>query len=194
MIHSTATNDLGARLAFTCGDPAGVGPEVIAAWLASADVSEIGRVEIHGPGKWLSRLPRAGFFRACPAGAANFEATPGRPDEGGARVADLARRAAAASARAGRVDAVVTGPVAKSWMARVGWTHPGQTEFFAAEWGGEPVMVFCGGRLRVALATWHIPFAAVPAALTADLLGRAVAAAAELAVAEGVRRPPRNPL
>ncbi len=179
------------RLAFTCGDPAGVGPEVIAAWLAAADAAELERVEIFGPGRWLARQPRAGFFRACPVGAPGFEATPGRPDEAGARVADLALGAAAAAARAGRVDAVVTGPVAKVWMARVGWTHAGQTEFFAAEWGGAPVMAFCGGRLRVVLATWHIPFASVPAALTADALGRAADAAGELCAAEGVKGEPR---
>ncbi len=172
------------RLAITCGDPAGVGPEVIAAWLAAATDEEAAGVEIHGPARWMSTLPKAGLFAARAAGPADFVAEPGRPSEAGARVADAALRAAAAAAREGRVDAVVTGPVAKSWMARVGWTQPGQTEFFAAEWGGEPVMAFAGGRLRVALATWHIPFAAVPAALNEPVIARAVAAAAELCAAD----------
>jgi 4-hydroxythreonine-4-phosphate dehydrogenase len=101
-------------------------------------------------------------------------------------VASEALRNAAAAAREGRVEAVVTGPVAKSAMARVGWDFPGQTEFFAAEWGGDPVMAFCGGRLRVVLATWHIPLAAVPAALDEPTLARAAAAAAELCAAEGL--------
>lgn len=174
------------RLAFTCGDPAGVGPEVIAAWLAAAAPEEASAVEVHGPAKWLARLPKAGLFAAKPAGAVDYEATPGKPDDEGARVADAALRAAAAAAREGRVAGVVTGPVAKSRMARVGWTHAGQTEFFAAEWGGEPVMAFAGGRLRVVLATWHIPLAAVPAALDAAVLGRAADAAAELCAADGV--------
>jgi 4-hydroxythreonine-4-phosphate dehydrogenase len=186
---SDAGSNLGAgtpRFAFTCGDPAGVGPEIIATWLAAAPAAEAAGVEIHGPARWLAALPHAGLFAARPAGAEDFVATPGRPDEAGARVADAALRAAAAAAREGRVDGVVTGPVAKTWMARAGWSFPGQTEFFAAEWGGEPVMAFAGGRLRVALATWHIPFAAVPAALTGPVLARAVAAAAELCAADGV--------
>jgi 4-hydroxythreonine-4-phosphate dehydrogenase len=178
-------NTVPSRLAFTCGDPAGVGPEIIAAWLAAAPPEEIATLEIHGPARWLAGLPGAGVFRARPAGAADFAAEPGCPSEAGARVADAALRAAAASAREGGVAAVVTGPVAKGWMARAGWSFPGQTEFFAAEWGGEPVMAFAGGRLRVVLATWHIPFAAVPAALTEPVLARAVAAAAELCAAEG---------
>lgn len=172
------------RLAFTCGDPAGVGPEVIASWLADASEDEVAGVEIHGPARWLAALPRAGLFAARAAGEADFLAAPGRPTEAGARVADAALRAAAAAAREGRVAGVVTGPVAKSWMARAGWVFPGQTEFFAAEWGGEPVMAFAGGRLRVVLATWHIPFAAVPGALTEPVLARAVAAAAELCAAD----------
>ena len=179
------------RLALTCGDPAGVGPEIIATWLAGISGDEAAQFSIHGPARWLAGLPHAGRFQPCAAGEPNFEATPGRPDEAGARVADLALRAAAASARNGEVAGVVTGPVAKSWMARVGWAHAGQTEFFAAAWGGEPVMVFCGGHLRVALATWHIPLAAVPAALTAEALTRAIRAAAELCAAEGVPGTPR---
>ena len=180
-------SDAPARLALTCGDPAGVGPEIIATWLRDVTDADAATVEIHGPARWLAGLPKAGVFAARPVaeGGAGFVAEPGNPSAEGARVADAALRAAAAAAREGRVAGVVTGPVAKSWMARAGWRFPGQTEFFAAEWGGEPVMAFAGGRLRVVLATWHIPFAAVPAALTGPVLARSVAAAAELCAADG---------
>jgi 4-hydroxythreonine-4-phosphate dehydrogenase len=178
------------RLAFTCGDPAGVGPEIIAGWLA-ANADSLNEIEVHGPARWLATLPGAGEFRAVAAGPEDFELTPGRPSVAGAAVADLALKAAAADVRAGRCDAVVTGPVAKSWMARAGWPHPGQTEFFASSWGGTPVMAFCGGRLRVVLLTWHIPFSAVPAHLTPAAFARAVMAAAELCVADGVTGEPR---
>jgi 4-hydroxythreonine-4-phosphate dehydrogenase len=84
---------------------------------------------------------------------------------------------------------VVTGPVSKECLARIGYPFPGQTEFFAARWGGEPVMAFCGGKLRVALATWHIPLHQVGRVLGPHLLRRTVVAAAELARAEGVASP-----
>ncbi|HXN35009.1 MAG TPA: 4-hydroxythreonine-4-phosphate dehydrogenase PdxA, partial [Opitutaceae bacterium] len=58
-----------------------------------------------------------------------------------------------------------------------------------ARWGGEPTMAFCGGKLRMALVSWHIPLREVPAALTAQGIGRAVAAASELAQSEGVAAP-----
>ena len=49
---------------------------------------------------------------------------------------------AAAGCLAGKFGGVVTGPVSKAALAAVGYEHPGQTEFFAAEWGGEPTMAF----------------------------------------------------
>ncbi len=175
------------KLAFTCGDPAGVGPEIIAAWLAAHPV-EARDVAVIGPARWLASLPE-GAGRLIAVGAADFEAVAGRPEADGARVALAAMEAAAEGCRRGDWAGVVTGPVSKAELARVGYAYPGQTEFFAARWGGEPVMAFCGGRLRVVLATWHIPLSEVPQTLGPQLLRRTVAAADELARAEGVVEP-----
>jgi 4-hydroxythreonine-4-phosphate dehydrogenase len=119
----------------------------------------------------------------------DFVAEAGRPSGEGSLVAWAALERAAAMCGAGEFDAVVTAPISKERMAAIGWAFPGQTEFFAARWGGEPTMAFCGGRLRVALVTWHIPLREVPAALNARNIGRAVAAADELARSEGVKAP-----
>jgi 4-hydroxythreonine-4-phosphate dehydrogenase len=174
------------KLAFTCGDPAGIGPEVIAAWLA-ANPGAAGEVAVIGPARWLAGLP-AGEKLAV--GLEGFAAKPGRPDGEGALVAWAALERAAAGCRAGEFAGVVTGPISKEALARIGWSYPGQTEFFGARWGGEPTMGFCGGRMRVVLATWHIPLRAVPESLSAAVLRRTVAAADHLArAAGGVARP-----
>jgi len=143
-----------AKLAFTCGDPAGVGPEIIAAWLA-AHPEEAGDVAVIGPARWLGTLETAAA--KIPVGLEDFAATPGMPTADGRSW--LWRRCSGRRRAAWRASfaAWITGPVSKEWLARVGYTWPGQTEFFAAQWGGEPVMAFCGGKLRVVLATWHIP-------------------------------------
>jgi 4-hydroxythreonine-4-phosphate dehydrogenase len=96
---------------------------------------------------------------------------------------------AAEGCRAGEFSGVVTGPVSKERLAAIGYGFPGQTEFFAARWGGEPVMCFCGGRLRVALATWHVPLCEVPQLLGPQLLHRTVSAADRLARADGIAAP-----
>ncbi|GAB1489639.1 4-hydroxythreonine-4-phosphate dehydrogenase PdxA [Opitutaceae bacterium] len=174
-------------LALTCGDPAGVGPEIIASWLR-AHPCDAERVAVIGPAGWLATLPLPPARRIA-VGPVDYVANPGRPDAGGARVAWAAMTRASAGCRAGEFSGVVTGPVSKAELAQVGYPHPGQTEFFAAEWGGEPTMAFCGGRMRVVLLTWHIPLREVFSHLTKANLARAVRAADELARAEGVSMP-----
>ncbi|MBP6865419.1 MAG: 4-hydroxythreonine-4-phosphate dehydrogenase PdxA [Candidatus Didemnitutus sp.] len=174
-------------LALTCGDPAGVGPEIIAAWLA-AQSEEHGRVAVIGPARWLETLPVT-VAAKIPVGLDDFAATPGRPDGDGALVAWAAMERAARGVQSGEFAGVVTAPVSKERLAAIGYPYPGQTEFFAARWGGEPVMAFCGGRLRVALATWHVPLCEVPQLLGPQLLQRTVAAADLLARAEGITAP-----
>ena len=171
------------KLAFTCGDPAGVGPEIVAAWL-KAHPQEAAGVAVIGPAGWLATLETAAEKIAV--GLDEFSAEAGRPTVEGALVAWAAMARAAAGCNAGEFSGVVTGPVSKEWLARAGYRWPGQTEFFAAQWGGEPVMAFCGGRLRVVLATWHLPLCEVPQALGPKLLRRTVAAADGLARAEGI--------
>lgn len=176
------------KLAITCGDPAGVGPEIVAAWLA-AHASELAEVAVIGPSRWLATLPENSGLTRVAVGKADYVATLGTPDDDGARVALAAMEEAAAGCVDGRFSGVVTGPVSKAQLAGVGYAFPGQTEFFAARWGGEPVMAFCGGHLRVVLLTWHLPLRDVAAQLTQANFERTVRAADALARADGIAQP-----
>jgi 4-hydroxythreonine-4-phosphate dehydrogenase len=169
---------MSAKLAVTCGDPAGVGPEIIAAWLA-AHRDAAAETAVIGPPLWLQSLDTPAERIAV--GLEGYAATPGVPDGEGALVAWAAMERAAAGCARGEFSAVVTGPVSKERLAGIGYPFPGQTELFAARWGGDPVMAFCGGKLRVVLATWHIPLHEVARTLGPHLLQRAIAAADELA-------------
>jgi 4-hydroxythreonine-4-phosphate dehydrogenase len=173
-------------IAVTCGDPAGVGPEIIAAWLATNPQLAAEAIVI-GPRQWLDSLDTPAGKLAV--GLDDFVATPGEPNSEGALVAWAAMERAASGCINGSFSAVVTGPVSKERLARIGYPFPGQTEFFAARWGGNPVMAFCGGKLRVVLATWHVPLEAVAQLLEPELLRRTVRAAVDLACAEGVAQP-----
>jgi len=166
------------KLAFTCGDPAGVGPEIIAAWLSKQGAAAKD-IAVIGPLGWLATLDTPAEKIAV--GLEDFSATPGHPSGAGALVAWAAMERAAAGCLSGEFSGVVTGPVSKARLAAIGYEFPGQTEFFAARWGGEPVMAFCGGRLQVVLATWHVPLSAVAPLLELKLLRRTVAAADQLA-------------
>ncbi len=176
------------RLAITCGDPAGVGPEIVAGW-ALAHPRALGRVCLIGPQAWLAGLDGRCNAQLLAVGEAKFRALPGRPTVAGARVALAAMEAAAQGCVEGVFDTVVTGPVSKEWLAKVSPGFVGQTEFFAERWGGEPTMAFAGGKLRMALATWHVPLKTVSRELTPERLERAVRRVDWLCRAEGIERP-----
>jgi len=91
------------------------------------------------------------------------------PDEttGAAQVGYL--EAAVRAAAAGELAAIVTAPISKTWARRAGFAFPGHTEMLAERLGArEVVMMFAGPRLKVALATVHVPLAEVPRVLTTD--------------------------
>ena len=177
-----------AKLAITCGDPAGVGPEIIAQW-ALARPAALRHVTLLGPESWLATLADRCNAHLMAVGDERFRAKPGKPSVAGARVAVAAMEVAAQGCIDGDFNGVVTGPVSKEWIAKVSPGFVGQTEFFAERWGGEPTMMFAGGRLRVALATWHVPLSAVARELTPERLERAVRRADWLCRAEGIARP-----
>jgi len=71
----------------------------------------------------------------------------------------------------GRLDAIVTAPLSKKFFQEAGYQFPGHTEFLAHLAGvSEIAMAFLTDRLKVVLATIHIPLRAVPDALTPDLV------------------------
>ena len=175
-------------LAVSLGDPAGIGPEVIAkCWDSRADFNLPPFVAI-GDGRSLAAVwdgpievvddPRqadAAFDYALPLiqlPAAN-EDVPGHPSVAGAHCSLDSLELAVGLARSGSAAAVVTGPVAKEQLYAIGFQHPGQTEFVAERCGiasENVVMMLAGPTLRTVPVTTHLPFAEVPRALSTGLI------------------------
>lgn len=66
-----------------------------------------------------------------------------------------------------RIDALVTGPISKESWAMAGFKWPGHTELLAARTRAKRhAMMFVSPRLRVALATAHIPLMSIRDELT----------------------------
>lgn len=175
-------------LALTCGDPSGIGPEVIAGAL-ERDPECARDCFLIGPESWAKPLADRFEIGYEPVDSEELKIKAGEPSEASASLAYAALQVAARGCPAGRFRAVVTGPVGKGWLEQVGFKYPGQTEFFASIWGGKPTMAFVGQSLRVVLATWHMPLSEVPSALTAECLTLAVERADQLARALGVASP-----
>ncbi len=183
-------------LAISMGDPAGIGPEIIAkAWaarreaglppfLAVGDSRAIARVW-NGPTVRVSDMAAAvaAFDEALPILSVDDagEIRPGQPDVEGARCALHALELAVGLVRSDAASALVTGPVSKAQLYDIGFTHAGQTEFVAERCGvaGEnAVMMLAGPSLRVVPITTHVPLAAVSSLLSVELIvakGRATA-------------------
>ncbi|TAM32136.1 MAG: 4-hydroxythreonine-4-phosphate dehydrogenase PdxA [Rhodanobacter sp.] len=176
------------RLAVTAGEPAGVGPELLirlaATSLAANLVAVTDRelleraasrcgatIELRDDdGSDLTERPSGTLrVRHVPLGVPEV---PGQPDPRNARHVLATLAEAADGCMQGRYAAVVTAPLQKASINEAGIRFSGHTEFFAERAHADVVMMLASPELRVALATTHLPLAAVPAAITRATLER----------------------
>ena len=134
------------------------------------------------------------FADALPVmGEADCAYAPGEPDLRGAHVAWHSLQAATEMAFRGTASGLVTAPVSKSQLVKVGFAHPGQTEFLAS-YSGLPteaaVMMLAGPSARAVPLTVHCALADVPGRLTTELIAtRARIAAHALRRDFGIEEP-----
>lgn len=156
-------------IGITSGDPAGVGPDVIRGALASGLLPE-------------------GFDFHLIGGGGDF--SPGSPSPASARFAFEALEESVRLAQAGEIAAVVTGPVSKKAMHGVGFSFPGQTEFFAERTQTRNfAMCLTGGRLTVGLVTAHVPLREVAGLLNGEEIVRVGGLLAEFLRRRKIARP-----
>ncbi|HWJ60106.1 MAG TPA: 4-hydroxythreonine-4-phosphate dehydrogenase PdxA [Sphingomicrobium sp.] len=175
-------------LAVSLGDPAGIGPEVIAkcwdnretfglpSFVAIGDPRSVAAVW-DGPIEVVENPRQAddAFDYGLPLIPLNTPSAdvPGHPSVAGAHTSLDSLELAVGLARSGSAAAVVTGPVAKEQLYAIGFTHPGQTEFVAERCGispGNVVMMLAGPTLRTIPVTTHIPVSAVAERLSSGLI------------------------
>ena len=167
------------------GDVSGIGPEVTAAALALPAVRRALTPVVYGDGPTLARFAEFEHYARREAGAqgraagptciavtqlAEKDRGPGKPRRAGGRAQYAFIDAAIQAAKRGELDALCTAPVSKEQISRAGIPFMGHTEVLAAAFGVEVMMLMDGPRVRVALATNHVPISALPALLTADRL------------------------
>ena len=176
-----------APIALTCGDPAGVGPELIAAWIKLYP-KLMDQVAPIGPLSWLKTLGIKNP-ESLAVGSSNYLINSGKPDAEGSRIAIAAMELAAKGVAEGKFRAVVTGPVSKNNLSQVGYKFPGQTEFFAHHWHGEPIMAFAGGKMTVGLVTWHTPLQSVSSQINSANIRQTILALIQLRKKLGDKNP-----
>ncbi|GAB4247013.1 MAG: 4-hydroxythreonine-4-phosphate dehydrogenase PdxA [Deltaproteobacteria bacterium] len=162
------------KIAITMGDPAGIGPEVVALAHATGEIFSRCRPVVYGDPAILRRAvrvtgaplevvpedepPGPGRIVVAARSRLDPEAVPfGRPSLPGSRAMAGYIRSAAEDVLSGRAAAVVTCPITKEGLKAAGVPFPGHTEYLANLCGGaDVVMMLAGERLRVALVTIHV--------------------------------------
>jgi 4-hydroxythreonine-4-phosphate dehydrogenase len=177
-----------APLAISLGDPAGIGPEVIAKCWDARDEFRLPPFVVIGDPRSIDAVwdgpievvddPReadSAFDVGLPLIQLNaaHPDTPGHPSIAGAHCSLDSLEIAVGLTRSGSAAAVVTGPVAKEQLYAIGFQHPGQTEFVAERCGvsaANVVMMLAGPTLRTVPVTTHLPLAEVVGQLTSALI------------------------
>ncbi len=174
------------RIGVTLGDPGGIGPEIVLKSVARNPAGGSAEYVLFGDARvianeaaalgmawdsepWLPDVPaRPGLFlHDIPIPGAG--AVRGRPTPENGRASFRFFEEAVASARNGRLDAVVTAPISKAgWnMAGVPWR--GHTEFLE-QFYPAAIMSFWSRALKVALLSHHVPLKEALARITRDVL------------------------
>lgn len=178
----TSPADTMARrpLIVTCGEPAGVGPEVVAR--ARALLPDIPFVALGNPDHFDGHgIPIRVIDTPDEAASGDLcvlphdvpgPARPGQPDPAQAVGVISAIARAVDLARSGAAAGLVTAPIHKKALKDgADFAYPGHTEFLAALAGdADVVMMLACPELRVVPATIHIGLDAVATALTPEVL------------------------
>ncbi|MGJ8633098.1 MAG: 4-hydroxythreonine-4-phosphate dehydrogenase PdxA [Luteolibacter sp.] len=157
------------EILITIGDPAGIGPEVVDAALASG------------------KLPEGFTFTLIGDRSAG---TPGKPTKQSAQAALDALQESTRLLRETDAAAVVTAPASKEGLQSVGFRFPGQTEFYTEELGATKTgMLLTGPTLSVGLATIHEALADVPKLLTHESIVSIGTLTADFLRKKGIQSP-----
>jgi len=176
--NSGEKNNMKPIIAITMGDPAGIGPEVIVKAFATNALYDLCHPVVVGGSKWMTQAasafaPSVSICQRNTLSQCQFlfgqlevleiasEGVPqivyGAPDETGLVAAMRAIEYAAKLALSGDIDAIATAPINKEALKKIGFAHPGHTEFLAhiactKNFG----MMMIGGGLTIMLATIHL--------------------------------------
>lgn len=174
------------RLAVTPGDPAGIGPEVVWKALKSERYESRGiqlicfgaREPFDRLGARIQEIELADLYhRRYPNAESGDEPrvilaraptkTPGEKIHLGGFQSGWAISAAVGEILAGRLAALVTGPISKEHLIQGGFKYPGHTEMLAKLSKTKKVtMMLANEFLKVSLVTVHVPLKKVPTLLS----------------------------
>jgi len=183
-------------LGLTMGDPAGIGPEVIAKAVAMPAVRRLCRPLVIGSPAVMERTVRSlrlplrvtvvrGHGDAVSGRSILPVLDPLERPLGRFRMGAVSKHTGAASAayivkavrlaQLGCLDAIVTGPINKEAINLAGYDYPGHTEMLADLTKSREVgMMIVGGPLKIMFVTTHVAHRKLADTLTPRKIGKAI--------------------
>lgn len=178
------------RVGISIGDVNGIGPEIILKTFAEPMMLELCTPVVYGSSKVL------GFYKKTMENAEQLnyqiiqqadeaalkklnvincwqeeiKIEPGVSNETGAQYAVKALDKAMDDLNAGKIHCLITAPIDKSHLQKVGFNFPGHTEYVASKAKGKPLMLMVHENFRVALATGHLGLKEVAEKLNESLI------------------------
>jgi 4-hydroxythreonine-4-phosphate dehydrogenase len=199
-------------LGITMGDPAGIGPEVIAKALSGAHLHNVCRsivigslpvmtrtikalklklnvVRVHGHETTAPRRGTVAVLDPLETPLRTFKPGIAAAEPGAASVAFIKK--AVELAQIGCIEGMVTAPINKEAINMAGCRYPGHTELLAdLTHAHESGMMIVGGPLRIMFVTTHVAIRDLPLLLTQAKIEKAIRLA-QLALTTlfGIKRP-----
>lgn len=199
-------------IGITMGDPAGIGPEILIKTLEEQEItcscrpviigdytvlnkaietlnSSLTLLSINHPNQFSDICHGVNLIQASHLGPGAILANPPTPETGKAMEAYIIK--GVDLARAKEIQAMVTCPITKTGLKAAGSRFHGHTELIAHRTQTHNfAMMMAGSRLKVVLATIHIPLARVPETLTLDGILRTIDLTHDALTARfGIKRP-----
>lgn len=167
------------RVGISIGDFNGIGPEIIMKSLKDKMITDFFTPVIFGSGKlftyqknifklnlnfnYITEASQAqnGKLNMVNLIKENSNVELGKPSEESTKMAIDSLEAATEALIKGEIDVLVTAPINKDEMVKMGFKHAGHTGYFEEKFGKKGLMFLVTDELKVAVSTHHIPISQV---------------------------------
>lgn len=196
------------RVGISIGDFNGIGPEIIMKSLSDKTITDFFTPVIFGSGKlftyqknifklnlnfnYINEASQAlpGKLNMVNLVKENSTVELGTPTEESTKMAIDSLEAATEALLKGEIDVLVTAPINKDEMVKMGFKHAGHTGYFEEKFNKKGLMFLVTDDLKVAVSTHHIPITQVAENISKDKIKRQIRMLNQTLIEDfGVTRP-----
>ena len=182
------------RVGISIGDFNGIGPEIIMKSLSDKSITDFFTPIIFGSGKlftfqknifklnlnfnYITEASQAqgGKLNMVNLTKDNVNVELGKPTEESTKMAIDSLEAATEALMKGEIDVIVTAPINKDEMVKMGFKHAGHTGYFEEKFNKKGLMFLVTDDLKVAVSTHHIPVSEVAGEISKEKIKKQVKA------------------